>query len=328
VAENISKSFENIKDRALAAFDKITAGYVSPARKLLDANAKAHEELLRQEERQAIERRIAEATTEEERQAALRDMREFEFAEQQRALEAQAAAEEEHWTKTRAKERNQLEQRLKQFFNHLTSKKATAKKLLAELSDIFADFGLKNGDAYMGGLGKMMDKLRKQLQEMGALVGGTGGGGGGGGGGVPAGQVQIAPGVTGVADIGPKGATPTTFMWGGIEWGRSVGRGKAMFTNYIGGAAKYATWAAAHPGAAALLAQGGIITRPTLAMMGERGPEAVIPLSQAGAGMGLGDIVVNIVVHGSIWQERDVARSIRDELIASLRQQNPRVGLA
>jgi hypothetical protein len=32
------------------------------------------------------------------------------------------------------------------------------------------------------------------------------------------------------------------------------------------------------------LAEGGIITRPTLALMGEAGPEAVVPLNQTGVG--------------------------------------------
>ena len=45
-----------------------------------------------------------------------------------------------------------------------------------------------------------------------------------------------------------------------------------------------------------MLAQGGIVTSPTLAMIGEAGPEAVIPLNRAG-GMGIGggaNITVNV----------------------------------
>ena len=45
-----------------------------------------------------------------------------------------------------------------------------------------------------------------------------------------------------------------------------------------------------------MLAEGGIVTRPTLAMIGERGPEAVIPLNRAG-GMGGGN-TVTINVNG------------------------------
>ena len=42
------------------------------------------------------------------------------------------------------------------------------------------------------------------------------------------------------------------------------------------------------------LAEGGIVTSPTIAMIGEKGPEAIIPLSRAG-GMGMGNtITVNV----------------------------------
>lgn len=44
-----------------------------------------------------------------------------------------------------------------------------------------------------------------------------------------------------------------------------------------------------------MLADGGIVTGPTLAMIGERGPEAVIPLNRAsGMGMGGANITVNV----------------------------------
>ena len=46
-----------------------------------------------------------------------------------------------------------------------------------------------------------------------------------------------------------------------------------------------------------MLAEGGIVTGPTLAMIGERGPEAVIPLDRAG-GMGMGGNTITINVNG------------------------------
>ena len=39
------------------------------------------------------------------------------------------------------------------------------------------------------------------------------------------------------------------------------------------------------------LAEGGIVTQPTVALIGEAGSEAVVPLKK---GMGMGDITVNI----------------------------------
>jgi len=53
------------------------------------------------------------------------------------------------------------------------------------------------------------------------------------------------------------------------------------------------------------LAQGGIVTSPTLAMIGEAGPEAVIPLNKAG---GIGN-TFNITVNGALDAE-GTARSI------------------
>ena len=47
-----------------------------------------------------------------------------------------------------------------------------------------------------------------------------------------------------------------------------------------------------------MLANGGIVTGPTLAMIGERGPEAVIPLTGPNAGGGMGGNTVTINVNG------------------------------
>jgi hypothetical protein len=46
-----------------------------------------------------------------------------------------------------------------------------------------------------------------------------------------------------------------------------------------------------------MMATGGVVTRPTLAMIGEKGPEAVIPLNKAG---GMGGAVYNITVNAGI----------------------------
>lgn len=60
------------------------------------------------------------------------------------------------------------------------------------------------------------------------------------------------------------------------------------------------------------LAEGGIVTKPTLAMIGEAGPEAVIPLDRAGGAMG----GINITVNGAIDPE-STARQIIQILNAS-----------
>ena len=66
-----------------------------------------------------------------------------------------------------------------------------------------------------------------------------------------------------------------------------------------------------------LLANGGIVTSPTLAMIGEAGAEAVIPLSKMG-GMGGMNIVIN--VSGSVIQEKDLAVTVRDNIAQLMRR--------
>ena len=66
----------------------------------------------------------------------------------------------------------------------------------------------------------------------------------------------------------------------------------------------------------AAMAHGGIVKRPTLAMLGESGPEAVIPLGRGGAGMGM---TVNLVINGDVNGmddfEEKVTSVIRDAVL-------------
>jgi len=54
------------------------------------------------------------------------------------------------------------------------------------------------------------------------------------------------------------------------------------------------------------LAEGGIVTGPTLAMIGERGPEAVIPLT--GHNSGMGGITINIT--GGLSSSADIGKAV------------------
>ncbi len=60
------------------------------------------------------------------------------------------------------------------------------------------------------------------------------------------------------------------------------------------------------------MADGGIVTSPMLAMIGESGPEAVIPLGQGGMGGGT-HLTVN--VEGSVIAEADLTEMIQTQLI-------------
>lgn len=92
--------------------------------------------------------------------------------------------------------------------------------------------------------------------------------------------------------------------------GASVVGGAAGAINSPGGAASGGIGIPA-------MASGGIVTSPTLALIGEAGPEAVVPLSRMGSfgGGGGGPIVVNVVVSGSIISQKDMAEQIRKELV-------------
>lgn len=72
------------------------------------------------------------------------------------------------------------------------------------------------------------------------------------------------------------------------------------------------------------LAAGGIITRPTIAMIGEGGPEAVVPLNRGGFGGGI-TIVNNI--QGSVVTEQQLSLKIRNDMAQLLRRKgiNPAV---
>lgn len=73
------------------------------------------------------------------------------------------------------------------------------------------------------------------------------------------------------------------------------------------------------------LAEGGIVTKPTLAMVGEAGPEAVVPLSKGGeAGMNMGAInynpTINVNTTGSDVDVDRLVNIINEKLYDDLRR--------
>jgi hypothetical protein len=68
-----------------------------------------------------------------------------------------------------------------------------------------------------------------------------------------------------------------------------------------------------------MLAEGGIVTGPTLAMIGEAGPEAVVPLSKMG-GMG-GGITVN--VNGGLSTSAEIGQAVVNAIRAYNRSAGP-----
>jgi hypothetical protein len=68
-----------------------------------------------------------------------------------------------------------------------------------------------------------------------------------------------------------------------------------------------------------MLAEGGIVKSPTLAMIGERGPEAVVPLNQMG-GMG-GGVTVNVT--GGLATSAEIGQAVVNAIRAYNRSAGP-----
>jgi len=82
-----------------------------------------------------------------------------------------------------------------------------------------------------------------------------------------------------------------------------------------GGLANFGAQITGFLGGAIPMAKGGVVTRPTFPILaGEQGPEAIIPLNQAGNILG-GGTTVNVVVEGSVLSEMDLADAIQAQLI-------------
>jgi hypothetical protein len=60
------------------------------------------------------------------------------------------------------------------------------------------------------------------------------------------------------------------------------------------------------------LAEGGIVKTPTIAMIGEAGAEAIVPLNRMGS---MGGATVNVVINGSVTTEGDLVNAIRNALL-------------
>lgn len=75
-------------------------------------------------------------------------------------------------------------------------------------------------------------------------------------------------------------------------------------------------------------ADGGIVTSPTFAMVGEAGPEAIIPLSAfnnglslAGVGSGGGNGGINVYITGQVYTTEDQAKRFGDSIAKQLNRQ-------
>jgi len=70
-----------------------------------------------------------------------------------------------------------------------------------------------------------------------------------------------------------------------------------------------------------MLADGGLVTSPTLALIGEAGPEAVVPLSSMGGGNGFGGPQIIVNIQGGNYLDSQGAKMIGDSLAKQIIQQ-------
>jgi hypothetical protein len=70
-----------------------------------------------------------------------------------------------------------------------------------------------------------------------------------------------------------------------------------------------------------MLAEGGFVTSPTLALIGEAGPEAVVPLSSMGGGNGFGGPQIIVNIQGGNYLDSQGAKMIGDSLAKQIIQQ-------
>lgn len=75
------------------------------------------------------------------------------------------------------------------------------------------------------------------------------------------------------------------------------------------------------------MADGGIVDRPTLALVGEAGPEAVVPLSKMGS-FGMGDVHLHIAGGAAAGSPESIARAVRVELQAMIAEVSTARGAA
>jgi hypothetical protein len=69
------------------------------------------------------------------------------------------------------------------------------------------------------------------------------------------------------------------------------------------------------------MAEGGIVTGPTLALIGEAGPEAVVPLSQMGNMATGGGVTINVA--GGLSTSAEIGQSVVNALRAYSRTAGP-----
>ena len=137
-------------------------------------------------------------------------------------------------------------------------------------------------------------------------------------------EMNVASAAAGRAAMGGKFG-----IWGAIAAmigiPLAINAGKTLKNDVLPGIWKgIQNWGIAAAGGIPRHAKGGIVTRPHVGMVGEAGPEAIIPLSKFGT---LGGITVINQIQGSVIAEKELALKVRNDIAQLLRRKgmNPAI---
>jgi len=163
----------------------------------------------------------------------------------------------------------------------------------------FYQAGIDQGQALVDGIKFALEQARGDLKRITeSLTGGDGGAGGGG---------------AGAQDVPKKTDNGTTLQPGKLLTSTQFAKAANVLKTSGTAAASYTALAYALQNKTVRMAKGGIVTGPTNALIGEAGPEAVIPLSGKNAG-GMGS-TFNITVNAGIGTDGAVVgRQIVDAI--------------
>ncbi|MCR4341227.1 MAG: hypothetical protein NUW01_15225, partial [Gemmatimonadaceae bacterium] len=319
-ASAASAAWDAVQNKILSAFDMVTGAFKSPARQELDLIAAR-----RKQEDVTLAVSDAEKALNDARQtdgldaarAAIKAAKEkgegvsdAERAYQQAAidrdaailsaertlararedvvinsLELQAAEQEKAWADQREGEKTQLETTLTNVGAHLTKVGAAWDKGLAEVIKIMAAFGIpfETAGATLGTA--FATALGEQMDAAARAA------------------ERVLETIQATMRAATEAATVIRAAAQGVVLTPSAGatRASELFPRRR-------------------MARGGIVTSPTMALIGESGPEAVIPLSGGGGGVG-GNVTLVVNMPNYLGSRQRAAQEIYDEFVALSRRQ-------
>jgi tape measure domain-containing protein len=257
----------------------------------LQAEIDALEESAEQE-REAAEKALdAQEEAFNQQQQAAEEAAQAALDAQREALEAQQEAEIAALEDQRAYQREHFERELEALQKRFATGKIDADKAQKELLALFEKYNVPFGEAgndlgtfFSLGFIEAVNEMIRAIEKLNAAVRGQavpGGGAGAGAGAGAAPQPQAFPQTpTGALAGGAPAPGVPTFRWGEQTWGPGD---KAEFQEYLRrtpGGPTYAQWAATHQPTVQRLGwqRGGIAWGPLLRLIGEAGPEAVLPV--------------------------------------------------